>query len=207
VTASEPGSWKPLRPEDARRWLEEFGAPWWIAGGWALDLFVGHETRAHEDLDVGCFRADLPRLAEALRGFELHAAQGGRLTRVPPGGIPGAEVHTLWCRPAAEPEWWLEILLDELTCLELDVIASVPYQADIFDPGGTLLLSFTTSSPTYALPAEDRIYEGYRVVLTPGLLVNGERDELRVDNMRAAYAPVSTRPSTWGAVKLIYRAH
>ena len=113
MTASEPGSWKPLRPEDARRWLEEFGAPWWIAGGWALDLFVGHETRAHEDLDVGCFRADLPRLAEALRGFELHAAQGGRLTRVPPGGIPGAEVHTLWCRPAAEPEWWLEILLDE----------------------------------------------------------------------------------------------
>jgi hypothetical protein len=115
------------------------------------------------------------------------------------GSIGGA-------RPGSDrPTGVLEIELDEVTCFELDVIAAAPYQADIYDPGGTLLLSFTTSSVTYALPTQDRIFEGYRVVLTPGL-VNGERDELRVDNMRAAYAPVSTRPGTWGGVKLIYRA-
>jgi hypothetical protein len=110
---ADPGSWRAFRPGDARRWLEAVAVPWWIAGGWALDLFVGRETRHHADLDVGCFRADLPRLAEALGGFELHAAHDGHLTRLAPREIPGGEVHTVWCRPSGEPGWWLEIMLDE----------------------------------------------------------------------------------------------
>ena len=113
MTARELRIWKALRPEDARRWLEGLAVPWWIAGGWAVDLFADRETRTHADLDVGCFRADLPRVAEALRGFELHAARDGRLAPLAPGEIPEPEVHTLWCRPAAEDEWWLEIMLDE----------------------------------------------------------------------------------------------
>jgi hypothetical protein len=113
VDGVDPGSWRAFRPGDARRWLGGAAVPWWIAGGFALDLFVGRETRPHADLDVGCFRADLPRLAEALGGFELHAARGGSLTRLVSGAIPGAEVHTLWCRPAGETAWWLEIMLDE----------------------------------------------------------------------------------------------
>jgi hypothetical protein len=113
MAADELGSWRSFRPAQAQRWLAELATPWWIAGGWALDLFVGRETRAHQDLDVGCFRDDLPDVSRALTGWELHAARDGRLTRLAEGELPDSAVHSLWCRPRGEAAWWLEILLDE----------------------------------------------------------------------------------------------
>ncbi|MGH9027589.1 MAG: nucleotidyltransferase domain-containing protein, partial [Acidimicrobiia bacterium] len=43
-------AWEPLRPTDLRGLLADLRATWWIAGGWALDLFLGRQTRTHEDL-------------------------------------------------------------------------------------------------------------------------------------------------------------
>ncbi len=113
MAGDELGSWRSCRPVQAQHWLAELSAPWWIAGGWAFDLFAGRETRAHQDLDVGCFRGDLPDVSRALVGWELHAAQDGRLTRLAEGERPDPGAHSLWCRPRGEDAWWLEILLDE----------------------------------------------------------------------------------------------
>jgi len=44
--------WEPLRPDDAVELLRGLDVPWWIAGGWSLDLFLGYESRPHVDLDV-----------------------------------------------------------------------------------------------------------------------------------------------------------
>lgn len=44
------------------------GIDWCVAGGWAVDLFLGRETRAHEDLDVAVFRRDQARLREIFPG-------------------------------------------------------------------------------------------------------------------------------------------
>src|SRR4051812_27330534 len=35
-----------------------FRRPWFISGGWAIDLFVGRETRSHHDLEIGLFFPD-----------------------------------------------------------------------------------------------------------------------------------------------------
>jgi Aminoglycoside-2''-adenylyltransferase len=53
-----PESWGVLTPHDAADLLSAARLPWWIAGGWALDLFLGKGTRAHKDLDIGIFRKD-----------------------------------------------------------------------------------------------------------------------------------------------------
>jgi hypothetical protein len=46
--------------------------PWFVAGGWAIDLFVGRVTREHEDREVAVLRRD----QEALRQYLLsHPAQ------------------------------------------------------------------------------------------------------------------------------------
>jgi hypothetical protein len=46
----------------------DFGAPWWIAGGWALDLFLGAQTREHDDVDVAVLRRDQLALFQLLEG-------------------------------------------------------------------------------------------------------------------------------------------
>jgi hypothetical protein len=49
---------------DLARVMRGYPHPWFISGGWAIDLFVGRVTREHEDLEVGaCFPHQ-----DALRG-------------------------------------------------------------------------------------------------------------------------------------------
>lgn len=38
--------------------MRSFPAQWWIAGGWAIDLFLGRVTRSHGDLEIGVWRDD-----------------------------------------------------------------------------------------------------------------------------------------------------
>jgi len=40
---------------DAAGFMGDFSHPWWIAGGWAIDLFVGRVTREHGDIEIGSF--------------------------------------------------------------------------------------------------------------------------------------------------------
>jgi hypothetical protein len=42
--------------------------------GWALDLFLGRETRTHEDLDIASLRGDQLALHRHLHGWELRYA-------------------------------------------------------------------------------------------------------------------------------------
>jgi len=46
-------------------------APFYFAGGWAIDLHLGRVTREHHDIDTLVMRRDHLRLQEALRGFTL----------------------------------------------------------------------------------------------------------------------------------------
>lgn len=53
--------------------LRDMPCPWYIAGGWALDLFVGRVRRVHLDVDVIVPRADQLALREHMtaRGWTL----------------------------------------------------------------------------------------------------------------------------------------
>jgi hypothetical protein len=44
------------------RWLGDFDAPWWVAGGWALDLWAGGVSREHQDIEISILRTDQARL-------------------------------------------------------------------------------------------------------------------------------------------------
>lgn len=35
-----------------------FPGPWWIAGGFAIELATGRAIRPHDDIDVGLLRSD-----------------------------------------------------------------------------------------------------------------------------------------------------
>ncbi|WP_216658533.1 hypothetical protein [Nocardioides sp. zg-1230] len=46
--------------------LESAGVSHWFFGGWAVDLWVGRVTRAHDDIDVLVQRSDEAKVHEAL---------------------------------------------------------------------------------------------------------------------------------------------
>ncbi|WP_328291523.1 hypothetical protein OG218_01970 [Kineococcus sp. NBC_00420] len=112
---NELGSWSPMNPDEVTHLLGRAGVPWWIAGGWAIDLHLGRQTRVHEDIDVLVLRPHLPRLRERLGGWDLHAAD-------PPGTLrpwPVVEelplgVHDIWCRPTPAADWCLQLMVDDL---------------------------------------------------------------------------------------------
>ncbi len=88
--------WEPLRPADAAELLGGLEVPWWIAGGWALDLFAGRGLRPHEDLDVMVLRRDVDRVVAALPGWELDD-----------------KGNSVWARPRGAARWHLELVLDD----------------------------------------------------------------------------------------------
>ena len=102
-------------PHRVAQHLTDLTIPWWICGGWAIDVFLGRMNRAHKDVDIAILRKDQLAAQAYLsaRGWTLEKAQSGRLIPWAVGEILSVSVHVVWCRnPQFEPDF-LEILLNE----------------------------------------------------------------------------------------------
>lgn len=112
----ETGPWRPARPEDLAAVLAGADFPWWIAGGYAVELAIGRTLRCHADLDVMVLRRDQHRLRRALAGWDLHLVDpsgAGPPRPWPPGEEIPPTVHTLWCRRTPSGPWSVEVTLGE----------------------------------------------------------------------------------------------
>ena len=69
------GTFAPI--EAFARLMADFPRPWFVSGGWAIDLFLDCITRDHEDVEVGIFRDDQGVLYQHLAGWQLHKAVPG----------------------------------------------------------------------------------------------------------------------------------
>jgi aminoglycoside-2''-adenylyltransferase len=68
--------WDAWRPEEVAALLAGVQAPWYVAAGWAIELFLGEERRAHEDLEIAVPREHFSEIAEALAGCDLFIPDG-----------------------------------------------------------------------------------------------------------------------------------
>ncbi len=66
MAGEELGPWDPLGLDEAAAEFGMWKLPWWIAGGWAIDLHLGHQSREHGDLDVLVLRRDQALVREHL---------------------------------------------------------------------------------------------------------------------------------------------
>ncbi|HEX5116308.1 MAG TPA: amino acid transporter [Pseudonocardiaceae bacterium] len=88
--------------------------PWWLAGGYAIELAVGRAFREHDDIDVLLLRRDQLTAQRVLAGWEWWAADPpGVLRPWQPGETLPAHVHDIWCRPTAAQPWRIQFMLDE----------------------------------------------------------------------------------------------
>lgn len=107
-------TWDPAPLAEVVALFSRVSAPWWVAGGYAIELAVGHAFRPHADVDVLVLRRDQAAVQEALRSWEWWAADPPGTLRpwlfgefLPPG------IDDVWCRPSASAPWRIQVMLDE----------------------------------------------------------------------------------------------
>ena len=70
---------------------------YWIAGGVAIDLFVGRETRTHEDFDIAIDRKKQLDFQNALAGWDLqYVSMPGQLRPWGFGDFLEAPFYSVW---------------------------------------------------------------------------------------------------------------
>lgn len=93
--------------------MRRYPAAWCIAGGWALDLFLGRRTRAHTDVDVAVLRRDQIAVREHFRGWEMLKVADGALVPWAEGEWLAAPIHEVHARRTEIDPRAVELLLDE----------------------------------------------------------------------------------------------
>ncbi len=104
------GRWASVTPTDVADSLADFDAPWWIAGGWAIDAATGR-SRDHEDIDVGMFRRDVGELVGAIAPWHVWSVGPDGLRPVTVDDEPADSADQVWLRRDADSPWLLDVLI------------------------------------------------------------------------------------------------
>jgi hypothetical protein len=104
-------TWRPLTIDEVQHRFARFDVDWWVAGGHAIDLFIGWATRPHADLDVEIFRKDRDILFDVFDGWDLRTAGHGGLVPWERGTAIAPHVFGVWGRPSAGEPWAIEVIL------------------------------------------------------------------------------------------------
>jgi hypothetical protein len=111
------GRWQPWSPHEVAAFFAPLPALWWIAGGWAIDLFLGRQTREHEDIDVQVLRRDQHAVRSLLGKWNVQAALPPPRDEAWPFSpwyldeTLDMSIHDVWCRPTATEPWALQLMI------------------------------------------------------------------------------------------------
>jgi len=107
------GPWAVLTPGAAAELCDGLDAPWWVAGGWAIEAYAA-VRREHSDIDLGVFRRDLPAiLSHFTRSHHVWAAGSGTLKPITSADELPGWANQLWIRQHAGAPWLLDLQLTD----------------------------------------------------------------------------------------------
>jgi hypothetical protein len=102
--------WDAWSPAQAAELFADLNVPWYVAAGWAIDLFHGEQRREHEDLELAVPNERFQEVMEKLEGFELF------VITAPDEATPllGArerlgDTHQTWVREPGSGHWRLDL--------------------------------------------------------------------------------------------------
>ena len=101
-------------PKQAAAALEGVSAPWAVAGGWAIDLWLGEQTRAHEDLEIAVPAIFFPEVQARLeaRGLTLFSNDNGEVIALAPGESPAGRGFQVWAADPAVDGWRMDVFCE-----------------------------------------------------------------------------------------------
>lgn len=95
-------------PAEVARRLDGVGVPWCVAAGWALDLFLGRQTRRHGDLEIGVPAARFDEVSGLFPGYVFDGVGQDCLW---PDATPEvlAATHQTWLRDPASGDYLVDV--------------------------------------------------------------------------------------------------
>jgi hypothetical protein len=112
VSAIDPyeSKWQAWRPEEVARVLDGVRTPWYVAAGWALDLFLGGDHREHDDLEIAVPNSRFDEVADALGDLEIFFITDKReATPLAEARDRFFDTHQTWVREPATGFWRLDV--------------------------------------------------------------------------------------------------
>lgn len=104
--------WESLSVAEVTALFRDAPFAWGLAGGYAVEQFLGTPIRAHDDIDIAMFRDDQEQLYQWLDTWRLFAADPPGTLRPWSGGEwlpPG--IHDIWAHHRMAHAWQLQIML------------------------------------------------------------------------------------------------
>lgn len=95
-----------------RQAMTDYPARWWIAGGWAIDLFLKRQSRTHADIDIAVLRRDQQSLRKHFAGWRLSKVVNSHRKPWLDGENLELPIHQIYADNGSE---CLEFLLNEAT--------------------------------------------------------------------------------------------
>jgi len=109
-SVSNPAFTQPLQIAALMR---NFAQPWFVAGGWAIDLYLGRVTRPHKDVEIAILRSDQAHLRAYLAGWTFRKVANKELQPWPDGEWLELPIHEIHARSDGAAPNALEILVNE----------------------------------------------------------------------------------------------
>jgi hypothetical protein len=104
-----PARWSSCwTPSEVAQRLAGISTPWYVAAGWALDLFRGTQTRAHGDIEIAIPAASFPQVRHRFPGYVFDAVGSGRIWEDATPEVLAA-VHQTWLRDPVTGSYLLDV--------------------------------------------------------------------------------------------------
>jgi hypothetical protein len=101
-------TWDAWEPPVVAARLRGVGVPWYVAGGWAIDLHLGGKRREHADLEIAVPAAHFDAVAARFPELEFHVAGDGEVVPVTPEAM--AEHFQTWAHDPASGVWRFDLM-------------------------------------------------------------------------------------------------
>jgi len=106
-------NWESITVTEIYKLFSTIPIKWGIAGGWALDLHLGKQSRVHDDIDVIILREEQLTAYNYLSGdWMLYKAENGKLVPWQEGEFLKT-TNDIWVTKSSSSPWAFQIMLVE----------------------------------------------------------------------------------------------
>jgi Aminoglycoside-2''-adenylyltransferase len=100
-------AWAPWEPRRVAERLAGVGVPWYVAGGWAVDLHLGGALRQHDDLEIAVPAAHFAAIADRFPDLTFYVAGDGEVVPLDPAAL--VRHHQTWAYDQPAGCWRFDV--------------------------------------------------------------------------------------------------